>query len=223
MQQAGNLDRIDLRRFRRLYVLGPLVGRQGRHLHLRVVCFARLVGLLSRFGPLRLLAHSCGFQRGLVALASLPVYLGRLGAALLILTLQSGLPLPVTQITNFNAFAGLGTQRPNRLRDPNLPDSQRTLARYFDTDAFAVAPQFTLGNSSRNPVRGPGVQNLDLAVIKRMKFGDKVDAEFRGEVFNVTNTPPLGNPNIVLGSPGFGSISSAGDPRVVQLAVKLHW
>ena len=140
-----------------------------------------------------------------------------------ILTLQSGLPLPVTQITNFNAFAGLGTQRPNRLRDPNLPDSQRTLARYFDTDAFAVAPQFTLGNSSRNPVRGPGVQNLDLAVIKRMKFGDKVDAEFRGEVFNVTNTPPLGNPNIVLGSPGFGSISSAGDPRVVQLAVKLHW
>ena len=48
-----------------------------------------------------------------------------------ILTLQSGMPLAVTQNTNFNAFAGSGTQRPNRLRDPNLPNGQRTTSRYF--------------------------------------------------------------------------------------------
>jgi hypothetical protein len=40
------------------------------------------------------------------------------------------------------------------------------------------------------------------------------------EVFNVTNTPPLGAPNGVVGSAVFGSITSAGDPRVVQLALK---
>jgi hypothetical protein len=45
--------------------------------------------------------------------------------------------------------------------------------------------------------------------------------ELRGEAFNVTNTPALGVPNGVLGTPGFGSITSAGDPRVIQLAVKL--
>jgi hypothetical protein len=44
--------------------------------------------------------------------------------------------------------------------------------------------------------------------------------ELRGEVFNATNTPPLGAPNGVLGSAAFGTITSAGDPRVVQLAVK---
>ena len=45
--------------------------------------------------------------------------------------------------------------------------------------------------------------------------------EFRAEAFNLTNTPPLGAPNGVLGSPGFGSITSAGDPRVVQLGLKV--
>ncbi len=138
-----------------------------------------------------------------------------------ILALQSGVPLPVTQSTNFNAFAGFGTQRPNRLRDPRL--KHWTTARFFDVDAFALAPQFTLGNSSRNPVRGPGVRNLDLAVMKRITFRDRYTAELRGEIFNVTNTPPLGNANTVFGTPGFGSITSAGDPRVIQFAVKLHF
>jgi hypothetical protein len=45
--------------------------------------------------------------------------------------------------------------------------------------------------------------------------------EVRGEVFNVTNTPPLGPPNGTFGSAAFGTITTAGDPRVVQLAVKL--
>jgi hypothetical protein len=44
--------------------------------------------------------------------------------------------------------------------------------------------------------------------------------ELRAEVFDVLNTPPLGNPNGVVGSAAFGTITTAGDPRVVQLAVK---
>jgi Carboxypeptidase regulatory-like domain/TonB dependent receptor len=140
-----------------------------------------------------------------------------------ILTLESGMPLPVTQNTNFNAFGGFGTQRPNRLHNPNLAKEERTTTRYFDTAAFAIAPQFTIGNTSRNPVRGPGFRNLDLALIKRAKFKERYTAELRAEVFNVTNTPPLGSPNTVLASPGFGSITSAGDPRVVQVAAKIHF
>jgi hypothetical protein len=44
--------------------------------------------------------------------------------------------------------------------------------------------------------------------------------DLRAEVFNATNTPPLGAPNGVFGSAAFGSITTAGDPRVVQFAVK---
>jgi hypothetical protein len=140
-----------------------------------------------------------------------------------VVALQSGLPLAVTQATNFNAFAGFGTQRPNRISDPNLSSSEQTTARFFNTAAFAVAPQFTLGNSSRNPVRGPHYRNGDIAFIKRTSFGEAKNLEFRTEIFNLTNTPALGAPNVVLGSAGFGSITSAGDPRVIQFGLKFNF
>jgi hypothetical protein len=137
-----------------------------------------------------------------------------------VLTLQSGVPVAVTQAVNNNAFAGFGVQRPNLIGDPTLPPGQRTAARWFDTGAFATAPQFTLGSASRNPVRGPGYRNLDLALIRRVPLRGSQTLELRAEIFNLTNTPPLGAPNGVFGSPAFGSITSAGDPRIVQLAVK---
>lgn len=140
-----------------------------------------------------------------------------------LVSLQSGVPLAVTQATNFNAFAGFGTQRPNLIGTAELPESDRTASQFFNTSAFATATQFTLGTASRNPVRGPGYRNFDLAIIKRTPIREAMSVEFRGEVFNLTNTPPLGAPNTVLGTPGFGAITSAGDPRVVQFALKLNF
>jgi hypothetical protein len=140
-----------------------------------------------------------------------------------IMTLQSGVPLAVTQITNFNSFAGFGTQRPNRVSNPELPASQRSVSKWFDTEAFQVAPQFTIGNSSRNPVRGPAYRNLDLALIKHTRVGEHVDVEFRAEAFNFTNTPPLGAPNVVKGNAAFGTIITAGDPRVIQFGLKVNF
>ncbi len=137
-----------------------------------------------------------------------------------VLTLQSGVPIAVTQATNNNAFAGFGTQRPNVIGDPALPGDERSVSRWFDTSAFATAPQFTIGSSSRNPVRGPGYRNLDLAVMRRVPLTASKTLEVRAEIFNATNTPPLGAPNGVFGSAAFGTITTAGDPRVIQLAVK---
>jgi len=137
--------------------------------------------------------------------------------------LQSGIPFAVTQVTNFNAFAGFGTQRPNILRNPTLPSDQRNTGRWFDTTAFAVAPQFTLGTASRNPVRGPGYHTADIALIKRTTFRETRNIEFRTEIFNLTNTPPLANPNGVVGNAAFGTITSAGDPRVIQFGLKLNF
>ncbi len=137
--------------------------------------------------------------------------------------MQSGITFPVTQVTNFNAFAGFGTQRPNLARDPRLSSEEQTTARWFDTSAFVVAPQFTLGNSSRNPVRGPGYRTVNVAFIKRTRLDELRNVEFRAEVFNLTNTPPLNNPNGVLGNPAFGTITSAGDPRVIQFGLKMNF
>ena len=138
-----------------------------------------------------------------------------------LLTLQSGVPIAVTQTTNNNAFAGFGTQRPNLVGDPELPSGERTVSRWFNTAAFATAPQFAIDTASRNPVRGPGYRNLDLAMMRRLPLQGDTAIELRAEVFNVTNTPPLGPPNGTFGSAAFGTIATAGDPRVIQLAVKL--
>ena len=136
---------------------------------------------------------------------------------------QAGSPIAVTQATNLNAFAGFGIQRPNRLRDPALPSEERSTGRWFDTSAFAQAPQFTLGNGSRNPVVGPGYKMVDLMVGKTFSITERLRTEFRAEVFNLTNTPPLGNPNGSFGTAAFGSITSALDPRVFELVLKLHF
>ena len=139
-----------------------------------------------------------------------------------VVTAQSGLPLALTQSTNFNAFAGFGTQRPNLVADPELASDERNDARWFNTEAFEVAPQFTLGSSSRNPVRGPGFRSVDLALVRRFPVGTTT-FEWRIEMFNALNTRNLGVPNTVFGTPGFGSITSALDPRVVQVGLKIHF
>jgi hypothetical protein len=139
-----------------------------------------------------------------------------------ILRFQSGMPLPVTQAANLNAAFGFGIQRPNRISEPNH-FQERRVAEWFDTNAFTQAPQFTIGSSSRNPVRGPGYQTADLMFGKTFRAGERWRAEFRAEAFNVANTPPLGQPNGMFGSAAFGSITTALDPRVFELVLKLHF
>lgn len=138
-----------------------------------------------------------------------------------IMSLQSGMPVTVTQATNFNSFAGFSIQRPNLIGKPSLAPGDRNPARFFNTSAFATAPQFTIGSASRNPVRGPAYRDLDLALVKLTTLFHETGMEFRAELFNVTNTPAFGQPNGSFGSPAFGSITSTTtDPRVMQLAIR---
>ena len=136
--------------------------------------------------------------------------------------LQSGMPVTVTQATNSNSFAGFALQRPNVVAKTSLDADLRTPAKYFNTSAFAIAPQFTIGDASRNPVRGPAYRDLDLALVKHTRFTETFDAEFRGEIFNITNTPAFAQPNGSFGSAAFGSITSTTtEQRVVQFALRL--
>ena len=135
------------------------------------------------------------------------------------MTMQSGVPVAVTQ-ANSLGYAGFTTQRPNLVGDPTLPADERTPARWFNTAAFATANQFTIGSASRNPVRGPTYHDVDLAVMRRVGFGGERSIELRLEVFNLMNTTNFGAPAAQLGPASFGTITTALDPRVVQLAAK---
>jgi hypothetical protein len=136
-------------------------------------------------------------------------------------TLESGVPVAITQATSVNAFAGFGVARPNLTGNPTLPADQRTPAQWFNTAAFAASPQFTLGSASRNPIRGPSYRAVDLVIARRVPVHAGASIELRAEVFNLLNTANLGAPGPVVGSAAFGTITSALDPRVAQLAVKL--
>jgi hypothetical protein len=140
-----------------------------------------------------------------------------------VIMLQSGMPIAVTQ-TNQNAFAGFLIQRPNLVegQDPELPTHERNEQRWFNTAAFKAAPIFTLGNATRNPVRGPSYRNVDLAVARELPLG-RQRVELRVEAFNLLNTVQFGAPNGTVGNAAFGTITTAFDPRVIQLAVKVKF
>ncbi len=115
------------------------------------------------------------------------------------------------------------TDRPNMIQDAKLSGSQRTLARWFDTDAFVRQANFTFGNAPRNAVESPGLVNFDLAIYKQFDLVERVNLQFRAEAFNAWNTPHFGNPGGQLGASGFGVISGAGDGRTLQFGLKLRW
>jgi hypothetical protein len=135
---------------------------------------------------------------------------------------QAGDLVPVTQATNNNSSLGYAVQRPNRVGDPNS-FANRSAAEWFNIAAFQAAPQFVIGNSSRNPVRGPGLQNADLMIGKTFPIRERMNLELRAEAFNVSNTVPWNDPNGSFGSAAFGSITSAGNPRDFEFAAKLHF
>ena len=69
---------------------------------------------------------------------------------------QAGAPFTVNlSVDRANIGAG-PAQRPDQLRDPNLPGGERTPERWFDTSAFALQAPFTFGSAPRNSVIGPG-------------------------------------------------------------------
>jgi hypothetical protein len=135
---------------------------------------------------------------------------------------QAGDMVAVTQATNNNSSLGFAVQRPNLIADPNN-FAQRSVAKFFNTADFVGVPQFVIGNSSRNPVRGPGLQNADIMIGKTFRITERFNLEFRAEAFNISNTPPLNDPNGIFGSAAFGTITSAGNPRDYEFVMKIHF
>jgi hypothetical protein len=73
----------------------------------------------------------------------------------------------------------------------------------------------------RNVLHAPGRTSLDLAIHREFTPREGMHLQFRFETFNLTNTPPFAAPNAGFGNANFGTITSAGLPRNVQVALKL--
>ena len=134
---------------------------------------------------------------------------------------QTGAPFTVNlSVDRANIGAG-PAQRPDQLRDPNLPGDGRTPERWFDTSAFALQAPFTFGNAPRNSVFGPGFANVDFALAKTWRVAGASELEFRWEIFNLLNRANFDLPNRIFGNPNFGRIFSAKNPREMQFGVRL--
>jgi hypothetical protein len=116
---------------------------------------------------------------------------------------------------------------------PNLPSSERTRLRWFNTDCFGISPLGQFGSSGRNTVTQPGFSNVDLSLIKKTPLSQDGTRglEFRADFFNALNHTQFGGIgwagpaglDTTVGDPTFGAISSARDPRQIQLGLKLYF
>lgn len=96
------------------------------------------------------------------------------------------------------------------------------IAKWFNTSAFTANAVGTPGNSSRNIIRDPAsTLNLNFSLFKKFPIYHESTLQFRAEAFNLLNHANLGAPNLTVNSANYGKITTASDPRIMQLALRL--
>jgi hypothetical protein len=161
-----------------------------------------------------------------------------------IVTLTSGEPIHISEggITNCAQGANnptsctgslIGTGNitsiiPNADNRPNVSGSVRypkTVTSWFDKSAFSPTVAGTFGNLPFNSIRGPGRQNWNLALFKSFVFSESRGSklEFRAEFFNAFNHTEFNNVSNTFTNGDFGAITSAHDPREIQLGLKAYF
>jgi len=123
-----------------------------------------------------------------------------------------------------------GQQRPDLVG--NVHAAHCVAGTYFNTCAFGDPPLGSFGDVGRNTVQGPGYQIWDFSIFKNFRLSERARLEFRSEFFNVFNHPNLqfaksGPQNSIntttFGTPEFGFLTAARDPRQIQFALKLSF
>jgi hypothetical protein len=109
------------------------------------------------------------------------------------------------------------------------PPSQRngcgsaTCVPWLNTAFFALPAIGTFGNIGKGAFRGPSNWDMDMGLLKNFypfPSHESLRLQLRGEFFNIFNHTRLNDPTVTVNSGNFGGIYGAGDPRIIQLAVK---
>jgi hypothetical protein len=129
----------------------------------------------------------------------------------------SGVPLTITTNTNSaNAFNATN-HRPDLVGDPDGPG---TVEQYFNTAAFQNGAPNRYGTAPRAVARLPWGNVTDFSIFKNFDTGTRVNVQFRAEMFNVFNRTTFTAASTVLGTPTFGRLTQAADPRLIQLGIR---
>jgi hypothetical protein len=120
-------------------------------------------------------------------------------------------------------ISGFFSSRPDLIANPN--NGPHTADQWVSRSAFRRLDLATeagnFGNQGRNAVRGPGIANVDLSLLKMFPITERLRLQFRAECFNLANHANFGLPENDIASPNFGRILEAGSPRLVQFGLKL--
>jgi len=151
-----------------------------------------------------------------------------------ITTLSTGLPFTIfSGVDTANTAVGSLNHASSVPGVAVIPGKQ-TPDLWFNPEAFMAAPDcrneavfntlrdplVCFGSAGRNIVSDPGLVNFDFALLKNFRMGEYGRLEFRTEMFNVFNTPPLGRPRNTLTDPNRGRILSAGESRQIQFSLR---
>jgi hypothetical protein len=151
-----------------------------------------------------------------------------------IVTLQGGIPFTATAPDN-SATGGSHASRANCIGDPYAGASQdpsqivgaNSPGFFINPAAFSTVALGQFGNCAPRAFHGPGLMNMDFSLFKTFPVTERAKLEFRGEFFNSFNHANFANPaaNAAPASiASFGKITATiGDPRDIQLALKLYF
>jgi hypothetical protein len=154
-----------------------------------------------------------------------------------IITARTGQPLDISQ--SDERYPELGDSLPDlvgpfRRLDPReartfqFPNGEvRSGNFYFDPTVFQFARDENglprQGNLGRNVFSRPGINNWDMALLKRTRLGERVDLELRLEASNVFNHTQFNSVAQQLHNIFFGQASTLDTARKVQFGAKLHF
>jgi hypothetical protein len=145
-------------------------------------------------------------------------------------TYSSGAPWNVTLAWDQAGNGETGEERPNIISGVN--PILGNVNQWGNPAAFSVPAVGTLGDLQRDYLSGPGLVDLDMALLKDTRLSEKFRLQFRAEFFNVANHPNLGLPNGSVFAEGpngtgvpnstFGQITyTTTSSRQIQFALKL--
>ena len=140
---------------------------------------------------------------------------------------QSGFPLTISvfgDTANAGTVVGENPIRANLTGEKIFGPGTRNSTTWFNPHAFVTPPAYTYGNVGRNSVYGPGMQTMDLGVVREFSVTEKARFEARAEFFNTFNHTNLGTPNRFVNTSSFGSITEVSTPgREIQLSARLSF
>jgi hypothetical protein len=135
-----------------------------------------------------------------------------------IVKLLAGQYFDVTAGTD-RALTGTAGQRGNQLMaDVFAPN--KDAAQWLNPSAFAIPANGTYGTMGSMAIRGPKSIQIDMGLTRTFQIRERQSVQFRWEAFNVPNIVNLNNPVGALNNANFGKILNAGDPRIMQAALK---